>query len=111
MAIAGFAPPVQAFPERPRRRPPRRFPRGLRRSATARGPSTCGPPPAPTLRTPAFAELPEPAYPLRDLGPHGRQVGISPVFAGQRLGLREVDTDVWLVSLMHYDLGHIDLEA
>jgi hypothetical protein len=42
---------------------------------------------------------------------HGRAIGISSVFAGQRLGLREVDTDVWLVSFMHYDLGYIDLEA
>ena len=32
------------------------------------------------------------------------------VFAGQRLGPREVETDVWLVSFMHYDLGYIDLE-
>ena len=42
---------------------------------------------------------------------HGRPVIISTVFEGQRLGLREVDTDVWLVSFMHYDLGYIDLEA
>ena len=45
------------------------------------------------------------------IGLHGRQVIISTVFEGQRLGLREVDTDVWLVSFMHYDLGYIDLEA
>jgi transposase InsO family protein len=69
----------------------------------------------------AFAGLPELAYPFhdRDVVPgasgvislHGRPVVISSVFAGQRLGLREVDTDVWLVSFMHYDLGYIDLEA
>ena len=41
----------------------------------------------------------------------GRPVFISSVFAGQRLGLREVEPDVWLVSFMHYDLGYIDLEA
>jgi transposase InsO family protein len=81
------------------------------------------------MRTPAelytasprpFAGLPELAYPFHDLdtvvapngtiGLHRRRVGISTVFAGQRLGLREVDTDVWLVSFMHYDLGYIDLE-
>ena len=28
-------------------------------------------------------------------------------FEGQRLGLHEVDTDVWLVSFIHYDLGYI----
>jgi Integrase core domain len=69
----------------------------------------------------AFAGLPEVAYPFHDLDAvvagngtialHRRRVVISTVFAGQRLGLREVDTDVWLVSFMHYDLGYIDLEA
>ena len=68
-----------------------------------------------------FAGLPELEYPLHDrdivattsgaIGLHGRLVVISSVFAGQRLGLREVETDVWLVSFMHYDLGYIDLEA
>ena len=33
------------------------------------------------------------------------------MLAGQRLGLREVENDVWLVSFMDYDLGYIDLEA
>jgi transposase InsO family protein len=68
-----------------------------------------------------FPGLPELAYPFHDLDAvvarngtialHRRRVVISTVFAGQRLGLREVDTDVWLVSFMHYDLGYIDLEA
>jgi transposase InsO family protein len=68
-----------------------------------------------------FAGLPELAYPFHDrevvpsssgvIGLHGRAIFISSVFGGQRLGLREVDTDVWLVSFMHYDLGYIDLEA
>ena len=69
----------------------------------------------------SFAGLPELAYPFHDreivasqsgaIALHGRAVFISSVFGGQRLGLREVDTDVWLVSFMHYDLGYIDLEA
>ena len=69
----------------------------------------------------SFTGLPELTYPFHDLDVvamacgaialHGRKVAISSVFAGQRLGLREVDTDVWLVSFMHYDLGYIDLEA
>jgi hypothetical protein len=81
------------------------------------------------MRTPAtvyqpssrpFAGLPELAYPFhdRDIVPsqsgaialHGRTIFISSVFGGQRLGLREVDTDIWLVSFMHYDLGYFDLE-
>ncbi len=32
------------------------------------------------------------------------------VLAGQRLGIKEVDDGIWLVSFMHYDLGYIDLE-
>ena len=67
-----------------------------------------------------FAGLPELAYPFHDLALiasdsgavalHGHAVFISSVFGGQKLGLREVDNDVWLVSFMHYDLGYIDLE-
>ncbi|WP_210334714.1 transposase, partial [Rhizobium leucaenae] len=32
------------------------------------------------------------------------------VLAGQKLGIKEVDDGIWLVSFMHYDLGYIDLE-
>jgi hypothetical protein len=35
---------------------------------------------------------------------------ISTVLAGQRLGLKEVDDGIWLVSFITYDLGYIDLE-
>lgn len=68
-----------------------------------------------------YAGLPELEYPLHDrdivvtasgvICLCGRPVFISSVLAGQRLGLREVEPDVWLVSFMHYDLGYIDLEA
>jgi hypothetical protein len=30
--------------------------------------------------------------------------------AGQRLGLKEVDDAIWVVSFMAYDLGYIDSE-
>jgi len=30
--------------------------------------------------------------------------------AGQRLGIKEVDDGIWLISFMHYDPGYIDLE-
>ena len=33
-----------------------------------------------------------------------------PVFAGQALGIKEVEEGIWLVSFMEYDLGYIDLE-
>ena len=39
-----------------------------------------------------------------------KRVNISSVLAGQRLGIKEVDDGIWLVSFMSYDLGFIDLE-
>ena len=41
---------------------------------------------------------------------HRKRVNISAVLAGQRLGIKEVDEGIWLVSFMHYDLGYFDLE-
>jgi hypothetical protein len=32
------------------------------------------------------------------------------IAAGQAVGIREVETGIWLVSFMAYDLGYIDLE-
>ena len=68
----------------------------------------------------AYDGLPEVAYPFHDkdilVTACGRicmarkKINISTVLAGQRLGIKEVDDDIWLVSFMHYDLGYIDLE-
>ena len=41
---------------------------------------------------------------------HRKKINISTVLAGQRLGIKEVDDQIWLVSFMTYDLGYIDLE-
>jgi Integrase core domain len=67
-----------------------------------------------------YAGLPELTYPLHDrevlvtacgrICMHRKRVNISTVLAGQRLGIKEVDEGIWLVSFMHYDLGYIDLE-
>jgi transposase InsO family protein len=64
--------------------------------------------------------LPELDYPLHDRAylvtacgrvcMHRNKINISTVLAGQKVGLKEVDDGIWLVSFMHYDLGHIDLE-
>ncbi|MEM8589191.1 MAG: hypothetical protein AAGG65_14130 [Pseudomonadota bacterium] len=35
---------------------------------------------------------------------------VSPVLAGQRLGIKEVDDGIWLISFMHDDLGYADLQ-
>jgi transposase InsO family protein len=67
-----------------------------------------------------YQGLPDIEYPLHDrdvlvtacgrLCMHRKKINISAVLAGQRLGIREVDEGIWLVSFMHYDLGYIDLE-
>jgi len=39
-----------------------------------------------------------------------QKINLSQLFAGQKLGIKEVDDGIWLVSFMHYDLGYFDLE-
>ena len=41
---------------------------------------------------------------------HRKRIIISTVLAGRKLGIKEVDDGMWLVSFMHYDLGYFDLE-
>jgi transposase InsO family protein len=70
--------------------------------------------------TAAYEGLPELNYPLHDrdvvvtacgrICMHRKKINISTVLAGQKLGIKEVDEGIWLVSFMHYDLGYIDLE-
>ncbi|HEY1385613.1 MAG TPA: IS481 family transposase [Dongiaceae bacterium] len=72
----------------------------------------------PSPRT--YQGLPKLAYPFHDrevlvtacgrLCLHRKKINISTVLAGQKLGIKEVDEGIWLVSFMHYDLGYIDLE-
>ena len=72
----------------------------------------------PSPRT--YTGLPEIEYPLHDrdvlvtacgrICMHRKKINISTVMAGQRLGLKEVDDGIWLVSFIAYDLGYIDLE-
>ena len=37
-----------------------------------------------------------------------RKINLSNVFAGQLVGVREVDDRIWLVSFLHFDLGFFD---
>lgn len=37
-----------------------------------------------------------------------RKISLSRVFAGQNVGIREVEDKIWLVSFMKYDLGFFD---
>jgi len=72
----------------------------------------------PTARP--YRGLPEIDYPMHDrdalvtacgrICMHRKKINISTVMAGQRLGLKEVDDGIWVVSFMDYDLGYIDLE-
>jgi len=68
-----------------------------------------------------YEGLSEPEYPLHDrtiIVTHcGRicmgknKINLSQVFAGQAVGVKEVDDGIWLVSFMNYDLGYFDLEG
>ena len=41
----------------------------------------------------------------------GRKINLSHVFAGQQVGVKQVDEHIWLVTFMHYDLGYFDDET
>ena len=67
-----------------------------------------------------YRGLPDLTYPLHDrdvlvtacgrICMHRKRINISTVLAGQRVGIKEVDEGIWVVSFMQYDLGYIDLE-
>ena len=40
-----------------------------------------------------------------------KKVHLSTVFAGQNVGIKQVDDKIWLVSFMQYDLGFFDEET
>lgn len=66
-------------------------------------------------------ELPDIKYPFHDLtrkvanngdvyliGNRYHKFYLGKAFAGQVVGLREIEEERWLVSFMHYDLGYVD---
>jgi hypothetical protein len=67
-----------------------------------------------------YSGLPEIDYPFHDrdvlvtncgrICIYRKKINISTTLAGQKLGIKEVDDGIWLVSFMRYDLGYIDLE-
>jgi transposase InsO family protein len=67
-----------------------------------------------------YTGLPALSYPFQDheilvtacgrICLHPKKINFSTVFAGQTVGVKEVDDAIWLVSFMHYDLGYFDLE-
>ncbi|MGH6611576.1 MAG: IS481 family transposase [Burkholderiaceae bacterium] len=70
--------------------------------------------------TTPYRGLPALSYPLHDrdvlitacgrLCLHRKRINVSHVLAGQRVGIKEIDDGIWLLSFMHYDLGYFDLE-
>ncbi len=66
----------------------------------------------------AYEPPTEPEYPFHDRSVRvtrcgricigKRKINLSQVFAGQILGLREIDDQIWLVSFLNYDLGFFD---
>jgi transposase InsO family protein len=67
-----------------------------------------------------YEGIPEPHYPFHDrtllvtscgrICLHRKKINLSKSLAGQAVGVKEVETGIWLVSFMDYDLGYIDLE-
>jgi putative transposase len=71
---------------------------------------------APSKR--AYEGLPDLDYPFHDRSVivttcgriclKHRKINLSLVFAGQKVGIKQVDDRLWLVSFMDYDLGYFD---
>ena len=67
-----------------------------------------------------YLGIPEPNYPFHDrtvmvtscgrLCLYRKKINLSLSLAGQAVGVKEVESGIWLVSFMDYDLGYIDLE-
>jgi transposase InsO family protein len=67
-----------------------------------------------------YQGIPEPHYPFHDrtlmvtccgrICLYRKKINLSTALGGQAVGLKEVDSGIWLVSFMEYDLGYIDLE-
>ncbi len=66
----------------------------------------------------AYTGLPEVDYPFHDktvtvttcgrICLNRKKVNLSTVFAGQKVGIKQVDDKLWLASFMLYDLGYFD---
>ena len=73
-----------------------------------------------TSRRP-YEGLPDVEYPFHDqtlmvtncgrICIEGKKINFSRVFAGQVVGIKEVNEGIWLVSFMDYDLGYFDKES
>jgi putative transposase len=74
-----------------------------------------------TPSTQPYRGLPDLDYPFHDKAVtvttcgriclNRRKVNLSQVFAGQMVGIKQVDDRLWLASFMDYDLGYFDDET
>lgn len=68
-----------------------------------------------------YRGLPEVDYPFHDkvvtvthcgrICHKRKKINLSQVFAGQNVGIKEVQDGIWLVSFLEYDLGYFDLDS
>lgn len=68
-----------------------------------------------------YQGLPDVEYPFHDktvtvtscgrICINTKKINFSTVFAGQKVGISEVEDKIWLVSFMQYDLGYFDEET
>jgi putative transposase len=73
----------------------------------------------PSIR--AYKGLPDIDYPFHDkvivvtncgrISLGNKKINFSTAFAGQAVGIKEIQDDIWLVSFMDYDLGYLDLDT
>lgn len=78
--------------------------------------------PGPALSSPrSYSGPPEIDYPFHGktvvvtacgrIGFNRQKINLSQVFAGQKVGIKQVDERLWLTSFMQYNLGYLDDET
>jgi len=68
-----------------------------------------------------YKGLPELEYPFHDrtvvitecgrICVDRRKISVSTVLGGQKVGIKQVDDQIWQVSFMEYDLGYFDMDS
>lgn len=68
-----------------------------------------------------YRGLPELEYPMHDktitvtecgrICLHSKKINFSQVFAGQKVGVKEIEDRIWQLSFMNYHLGYFDLDS
>ena len=74
-----------------------------------------------TPSTKIYTGLPDVDYPFADkistitncgrICINSKKINVSTVFAGQDVGITQVEDKIWLVQFMHYDIGYFDEDS